>query len=105
MIQVVNKRNYSGPGEYIGRPQSPLGNLWSHKSSKYAILVKSRREAIDKYKDWIDAEPEDSPAKKELRRLAEIYKKTGELVLICWCSPASCHGHYISELIHNIAGI
>ena len=117
MIRVVNKRNYSGPGENIGRP-SPLGNPWSHKPSKYAIiLVKSTREAIDKFRDWIESEPENLPdktpeekelkrllilAKKELQRLVEIYKSTKELVLICWCVPADCHGFVIADIIHEI---
>jgi len=28
-------------------------------------------------------------------------EKTGELVLICWCSPASCHGDILKDIIEN----
>ena len=104
MILVVNKRSYHGVGEYIARP-SPLGNPYSHLASKWAEhKVKSREEAVEKYREWFDSQPEDSPAKQEFRRLVEKYKKDGELTLICWCSPADCHGYVLAEKIHEVVG-
>lgn len=106
MIRVVNKRTYKGEGEYIGRP-SPLGNPFSHiKSSRYAsIMVSSRREAMARYPDWLESQPEDSEAKKAFRALVEKYEKTGELVLICWCAPADCHGHILADMIEEVADV
>ena len=101
MIQVVNKRFYKGEGEYIGRP-SPLGNPFSHLSSNFATKVASRREAIDKYEDWLSSQDDSSPAKTELLRLSQVYKDKGELTLICWCAPSECHGHVLAKKIQEI---
>lgn len=103
MIEIVNKKDYVGPGEYIGRP-SPLGNIYSFKPSSVegTIVVSSRKEAIDKYEEWLDAQPEDSPAKQELKRLANKYKESGKLVLICWCVPKHCHGHVLAKKIMEL---
>jgi hypothetical protein len=107
VIFVVNKRLYSGEGEPIYRGASPLGNPFTHlNNSKYAeFKVKTRRESIDKYEEWLEGQPEDSDAKVELYRLARMYKDTGELTLICFCAPYECHGNIISRMIHNIVDI
>lgn len=104
MIQVVNRHTYKGDGIYIGRP-SPLGNPFARFDYAHVkFKVGSRREAIDAYEDWLDEQPEDSPAKQELIRLAKIYKDTGNLVLICSCAPSPCHGHIISKKILVMVG-
>jgi hypothetical protein len=103
MIRVINKRHHpDADGEYIGRP-SPLGNPFSHiKSSKYAsIMVSTRREAVSRYREWLEEQPEDSEAKKAFRNLVEKYKRDNELVLICWCAPADCHGHVLADMIEE----
>ncbi len=105
MIQVVNKRSYTGPGEYIARP-SVFGNRYSHRPSKYldTIQVRTREEAIECWEKWFDEQPDDSDVKVAFRMLVEQYRKEGELVLICWCAPANCHGHILARKIHEAAG-
>ena len=105
MILVVNKRYYEGPGEYIGRGGSSLGNPFTHlkTETKAEFKVKSRQEAIDCYEEWLEEKLKtDNNVKTEFDRLVAKYKKTGELVLICWCSPyQNCHGHILSRLIEK----
>jgi hypothetical protein len=103
MILVVNKRTYTGQGEFIGRP-SILGNPYSHlEKSKAEYRVDSRQEAIECYETWFDAQLINSPVKQEFNRLVRIYKEKGELVLICYCAPYSCHGHFLSRRIEKEA--
>jgi hypothetical protein len=75
---------------YIGRP-SPFGNPYSHKSGTLAeFKVRTRDEAIDRYRAWILSQPElFERAKRELK---------GK-VLGCWCLPKRCHGSVLVELI------
>lgn len=106
MIQVKNKRTYNGPGVYIGRG-SPLGNPYTHKKglTKAEFVVESRDDAIEQYEIWLveQLSDEKSEAYKEFNELLELYKKTGELVLICYCVPANCHGFVISRMIQEYA--
>lgn len=101
MIQVLNKHFYEGDGYYIGRP-SPLGNPFSHHSKSTAVRVRSREEALEKYEAWLEEQEEGSVVLKELRKLVAQYKEKGYLKLICWCAPASCHGHIIARKIEEM---
>lgn len=102
MIKVMNKHNYSGDGIEICRP-SVFGNDWSHlKNSRAKYHVKTRREAIDRWEEWFDEQPEDSPVKQEFRKLVEKYKREGELTLICFCVPLECHGHVLARKIDEV---
>lgn len=110
MILVINKKDYgaswiaSKGGIYIGRP-SVLGNPFSHKSGTLAkYKVASRDEAIEKYREWLRAEwLKNGEVKQELLRLARLYRKHAELVLVCWCKPEPCHGDVLAEVIKKIA--
>ena len=65
--------------------------------------VDTRDEAIDLYREWlIDHIQADTPQRRELYRLVEIYERTGSLTLICCCAPKRCHGQVIAEVIENI---
>ena len=96
MINVVNKKNYIGSGEYIGRG-SPLGN-------PFKMMGESEREVVIKrYKQWLwEQINKETEQKKEIMRLARKYKKEGVLVLICYCAPKSCHGSVIKAAIEWI---
>ena len=73
---------------YIGRP-SKWGNPFSHKNgTKAEFVVKSRKEAIDKYKEWILNQSE------LMASLRDLKGKT----LGCWCKPKACHGDILMEL-------
>jgi hypothetical protein len=75
---------------YIGRP-SKWGNPFSHKDGTLAeFKVNSRKEAIEKYKEYILNNP------YLLSDLIELKDKT----LGCWCKPLSCHGDILIELIN-----
>jgi len=94
MIKIVNKRNYKGPGIYVGRP-SPLGNRF--------VIGRDgdRDEVIRKYRDFLaTALHDDDKVKREFERIEELNKK-GDVILICWCAPSKCHGDVIKEMIES----
>ena len=79
---------------YIGRP-SEWGNPYTHIKDRHTIaqfLVKTREEAISKYREWILQQPD------LLSKLNELEGKR----LGCWCKPKSCHGDILIELINDI---
>ena len=68
------------------------GNPYSHKDGTLAkYRVKTRGEAIQKYREYILDNPE------LLARLPELRDK----VLGCWCKPAACHGDVLEELANR----
>lgn len=67
---------------YIGRG-SLWGNPFSHKQGTLAKkVVGSRKEAIEKYEEYLLSNEE------LMSKLPELKGK----ILGCWCSPSSCHG-------------
>jgi len=103
VIEVVNKKVYKGDGEYIGRP-SALGNPYAVGKNAFG-KIRTREEAIEEYKTWFLGMllvPTYNNVKGEFMRLVEIYKETGNLILICWCVPLPCHGDYLKEQILEI---
>jgi len=81
MPKLYNKNiNKDIPKEaiYVGRP-TKFGNLYSHLSGTLAkYKVKTRQEAIDRYREYIMGNPELLKAVKE-----ELKGKD----LICFCVP------------------
>ncbi len=80
---------------YIGRP-SKWGNPYTHiqdKTTKAEFIVNTREEAITKYKEYIL----NGEGKHLLNDLHELKNKT----LGCWCSPQSCHGDVLIEIIEQ----
>lgn len=79
---------------YIGRP-SKWGNPFSHKAGTLAkFQVKSRREAIQKYEEWLMDQPE---------LLASLHELKGK-TLGCWCKPKPCHGDVLARLADALEG-
>jgi len=100
-IAVINRRRYPTeptPAVYIGRP-SPLGNPF--KMSK----AMARETMLTRYAAWLDAQlaQPDSAAACEMARLRAILEEHGELTLVCWCAPLSCHGDAIRERLFSPA--
>lgn len=92
MIRIENKKTYRGEGVYIGRP-SLLGNPF--KIGEHG----TREEVIQRYRAWLWQQINLRGAVyRELERLA-AKAKNGDLVLICWCKPASCHGDVIKSAV------
>ena len=78
---------------YIGRP-SKWGNPFTHikdRKTKAEFVVATRKESIDKYREWILNQPE------LLKDLHELKDKT----LGCWCKPLDCHGDVIIEYLEQ----
>lgn len=98
-IRVAHIRKEAG--EIVCRP-SPLGNLFSHRPSKFDVVrVSSREEAIWRYRQWLAErllEPA-SPQSREMGRLLRILLERGELVLLCWCAPLRCHAEVVREVL------
>jgi hypothetical protein len=70
---------------YIGR-----GSKWGNPF----VIGKdgTREDVINKYRDWIQTQPQ------LLRALPELKGK----VLGCWCSPRACHGDVLVEMIAKL---
>jgi hypothetical protein len=79
---------------YIGRGHgSEWGNPFTHIKDRYTraeFVVKTREEAIAKYREWIIQQPHLLEKIETLRN-----KKLG-----CWCKPLPCHGDVLLELIN-----
>lgn len=80
---------------YIGRP-SIYGNPFSHKKGTQAeVMVASREEAIEKYRQWVKGEIQvKGLTPPTMEQIKELKGKT----LGCWCAPLACHGDVLSEL-------
>lgn len=77
---------------YIGRG-SKWGNPFTHKDGTIAqFKVSSRKEAIEKYEEWIKNQPD------LMDSLHELKGKT----LGCWCKPQSCHGDVLKKLADSL---
>jgi len=81
---VLNKRDGNVDGVYIGRP-SKWGNPFviGRDGSREEVVEKYRRYALDRF---------------ELSELQELKNKD----LVCWCSPAPCHGDVLLELVELV---
>ncbi len=86
--KVVNKYHNVPYNVYIGRG-SKWGNPFSHMENTQAqFKVKTREEAVEKYRGWILTQPH------LLEDLHELKGKT----LCCFCKPKACHGDILAEL-------
>ena len=74
---------------YIGRP-SPWGNPFSHLvRSRAKFLVATREEAIQRFEEWLLAQPE---------LVKRVKQELCGKVLGCWCAPLSCHGDVLARI-------
>ena len=99
MIRVVNTRAgvpVGGHREYIGRP-SILGN-------PYRIGIDGNRaQVIEKFRARLDELLKD-PNHPVTRRITELalIARSGDLFLICFCAPKSCHGDVIKQAVERM---
>lgn len=76
---------------YIGRG-SKWGNPFTHKQETQAkYIVASRKEAVEKYEEWLKQQPH------LLKVLPELKGK----ILGCWCKPKACHGDVLLRLAND----
>jgi hypothetical protein len=80
---------YIGRGSKWGNPFSHLDRLFPNPDLTW---VASRAEAIERYREWIEGQPE------LLDDLHELHGKR----LGCFCSPRPCHGEVLAELADEI---
>lgn len=77
---------------YIGRG-SKWGNPYSHLPSKFAeFQVRTRRDAVIKYYEWIQGQP-------------SLLAAIGSLVdhkLGCYCAPYACHGDVLALIADSV---
>lgn len=106
MIKVVNKHTHQPTSNdvYIGRG-SILGNPYSSikdRDTKATVICDTREESIAKFRQHIELAIKDK-VKPYTRELNRIYKlaKEGDVNLVCFCSPKSCHGDVIKEIIES----
>lgn len=101
-IKVVNKHWCKEQGVYIGRP-SVLGNPYSHlENTKAEYKVGSRDEAVQEFEKYLrDKINKDLDITREMKRLYRQLIDTGELTLVCWCAPNSCHGDVIKRVLEE----
>lgn len=85
---------------YIGRNPDPIkgkwGNPFTHLKDKSTLaenVVDDRQMCIDAYREWIT----NGDGQHLLNDLHELKGKT----LGCWCSPKSCHGDVLVELVNK----
>jgi len=106
MITVANIRT-TKTGEYIGRamPQqglkgSPLGNPYKLSRSEQR-KPGARSSALLMYRFWLkDCLASDTPQRREFMRLVDL-ARAGDLTLLCWCAPESCHGDVLKQAIES----
>lgn len=91
MTIVVNIKNEHCDVN-IMRP-SKWGNPFSHKKNTLAkFKTKSRKESIEKYREYLLSNKELMDSLSELKD-----KKIG-----CVCFPKDCHGNILAELVNNL---
>lgn len=108
MVEVVNLKRVQLPSRtdeavvvYVGRRMpgrngSPLANPFKLQTGQ------TRGHCLQQYRTWLTAQlARDTPAKRELFRLAEIARKES-LLLACWCAPALCHADVIKEQVEKL---
>lgn len=94
MPEVFNKHHHNIPKDsvYVGRP-TKWGNPFTHLTSNTTaeFVVGSRKESIDKYKEWL-------PKQKHL--MDSIHELTGK-DLVCVCAPKACHADTLLKLAND----
>ena len=106
MITVVNKHKHISTDNdvYIGRG-SALGNPYTSikgKKTKAKVVCNSREESIKSFDIYIRQKISEKD-KKICDELNRIYKmvKEGDVNLVCFCKPKSCHGDIIKKIIEE----
>ena len=95
-IPILNKRFDVIPkgAVYIGRP-SPWGNPYTHLSNNNSRVpttqVESRDVAVRAFREYAVSRSGVQPDWLGPLRYATA--------LVCWCSPKSCHGQVLMELM------
>jgi hypothetical protein len=87
MPELLNRHKNMIPSGavYIGRP-SPFGNPFEIGPDG------TRLEVIEKYKQWLLAQPE---------LVARVQRELRGKDLVCWCAPLPCHGNLLLHIANG----
>ncbi|MEK6829388.1 MAG: DUF4326 domain-containing protein [Nanoarchaeota archaeon] len=106
MIKVIHKKHSKKYENvfYIGRG-SPLGNPYTSIQGRETLakfVVSSREESIELYRTYL-LECIEKKDKEVCDMLNSIYKLAvdSDVYLSCYCSPKSCHGDVVKEIIES----
>lgn len=109
MVTVVNKYKHT-PSEndvYIGRG-SVLGNPFTSiksRKTKATFVCNSIEESITSFEKYIQNKISKDKDKDKVNcgELNRIWKlaKEGDVNLVCFCKPKSCHGDVIKNIIEG----
>ena len=109
MIYVYNrtKEDYTDKGEnnYPIYRGSILGNPYTHIKDKKTLamfVVKTREEAIERYKGYFDRMYSgNAPFRFLIDEMYEKYKNGEDIYLECYCAPLPCHGDIIKDKLEK----
>lgn len=106
MIRVVNKHKHvpTSADFYVGRG-NVLGNPFTSKpinNTKAEFQASSREESVASYRVWLKGKiaSKDKYVCAELNRIY-LLARAGDVNLVCFCKPQSCHGDVIKEVIES----
>ena len=96
MPKVFNKHHQNHPPDavYVGRP-TKWGNPYTHidhKGTAAQFRVPTREEAVARYEEYLNKNPELLEAVKE-----ELRDKD----LVCFCAPLACHADILLRIANS----
>ena len=82
-----------------------LGNPYTHIKDKKTLamfVVKTREEAIERYKGYFDRMYSgNAPFRFLIDEIYEKYKRGEDIYLECYCAPLPCHGDIIKDKLEK----
>jgi hypothetical protein len=70
-------------------------------NTKAEHKVATREEAVEKYSEWLERARMNNPLiNTYLDRIAR-QAKTDNVNLVCFCSPARCHGEVLKKVLES----
>lgn len=104
VYNITNEEHYGENVFYCGRG-SVLGNPYTDiktKETKALYVVKTREEAIEKYRHYFDVMCDSNLRfKKAVDDIYRKYKAGNDVYLGCYCHPKSCHCDVIVEKLRK----
>lgn len=102
MIYVISRRNNNNiPSEatcvYIGRGRGGVAGIFGNPF----VIGRDgdRDEVINKFRKYFEARLEQDQAVREAFDELLHHARAGDLYLVCWCAPLSCHGDVIRDML------
>lgn len=102
----VLKEEHSGENNFRVHRGYPLGNPYTHirnKETKAMVKVKSREEAIERYKRYFENSLVLNPQfKEEFEKMVDACMTYDEVYIGCYCNEnEDCHADYIIQRLRQ----